>query len=180
MKIYQGQNHWLLSCIPPISIVQYSFLLNRSLQTLFNPYEPPISLKKINKFFGFVLVSSLFHAQCAHDQLISNGMLRYRSILFRMPDPCVHLCRKLWKTNPGSLMMEWVWSVMCLQPMAVDSLTPPYAEHWMVCSDCACILEEDRVVRWWSRPPAALLAFIFSVCQGCIRKATLETEPMSF
>lgn len=67
---------------------------------------------------------------------------------FYKPDPCVHWCRILRNTNPGLLMMEWVWSAMCSQPMTVDSPTPPCAERWMVCYACDCIVEKDRGVRW--------------------------------
>lgn len=83
---------------------------------------------------------------------------------FCKPDPCVPLCWILWKTNPGSQIMEWVWSAMCSQPMTADWPAPPCAAplDGLFRSGCARILEENCGVRWRSRPPAALLALIFS------------------
>lgn len=65
-------------------------------------------------------------------------------------------------------MMEWVWSAMCSQPMTADWPTPPCAAplDGLFRSGCARILEENCGVRWRSRPPAALLAFIFSVSKA--------------
>lgn len=44
--------------------------------------------------------------------------------------------------------------------MTVHRPTPPCAKLWLACAVNVCILEEDREVTWWSRPPAAHFAVI--------------------
>lgn len=162
-KIYKGKNHCRLLSVQSYGAALLSlFLTNNSHQWVKRRTD-------LGSAFHVSMIST-YQTRCWHaDQSF-----------FCKPDPRLPLCRMLLKTIPGSLMLEWVWSAMCSQPLTVDSPTPPCAEHWMVCSVCACILEEDRKVRWWSRPPAALLAFIFSVCWGCSRrKATLDSRKLN-